>query len=52
MAAYTQPERLGAVGASPTSLAAASELPGFPHFYKKTSCFPREINPLKSAIFF
>jgi len=45
-------ERLGAAGASPTSLAAANELPGFPHFYKKTSCFPREINPLKSAIFF
>jgi len=30
-------ERLGAAGASPTSLAAANELPGFPHSYKKTS---------------
>jgi hypothetical protein len=29
-------ERLGAAGASPTSLAAAGELPGFPHSYKKT----------------
>ena len=45
-------ERLGAAGASLTSLAAAGELPGFPHSYKKTSCFPREINPVKSAIFF
>jgi hypothetical protein len=44
-------ERLGAAGASPTSLAAAGELPGFPHSYKKTSCFPHEINPVKSAIF-
>ena len=45
-------ERLGAAGASPTSLAAAGEMPGFPHSYKKTSCFPHEINPVKSAIFF
>jgi hypothetical protein len=45
-------ERLGANGASPTSLAAVGELPGFPHSYKKTSCFPREFNLVKSAIFF
>jgi len=24
---------------------------GFPHSAKKTSCFPHEINPVKSAIF-
>src|SRR3990172_4650074 len=44
-------ERLGAAGGSPTSLAAAGGMPGFPHSYNKTSCFPHEINPVKSAIF-
>ena len=45
-------ERLSAAGASSTSLVAAGELLGFPHSAKKTSCFPHEINPVKSAIFF
>jgi len=45
-------ERLGAARASSASLGAAGELLGFPHSNKKTSCFPHEINPVKSATFF
>ena len=36
-------------GAPP--VAAACGLLVFPHSAKKTSCFPHEINPVKSAIF-
>ena len=44
-------ERLGAARASPMSLAAVSELLGFPDSAKKTSCFPHAINLVKSSIF-
>jgi len=45
-------ERLGISGASSTSLVVACELLGFRYSTKKTPCFPHEVNPIKSAIFF
>lgn len=45
-------ERLHAIGASLASLAATCKLLGFSYSAKKTSCFPYEINLVKSAIFF